>query len=457
MKKTAVIILAAGKGTRMNSERAKVLHEIAGNPMLSYVLDVSRKLGAKKIAVIAGHQADRVREAFHGKGIVFVEQPEQLGTGHAVMQAENALSRFKGHILILSGDAPLITSETLKALTGVHETTGAALTILTAEHEDPSGYGRVIRDGKGIIKRIAEEKDASEGEKSVREVNTGIYCVSPDFLFSALKMIKPQNRQKEYYLTDIVRIAVKGNKKVASFKAADFRETMGINSRIELAEAGRILRLRVTKELMLKGVTIIDPSCTYISPSVRIAPDAVIYPGSTISGETSIGRGTIIGPGCMITDARVGEGAGIKAYSIIDNCEIKDHACVGPMAHIRPNSAIEKGARVGNFVEVKKSTLGEGSKANHLSYIGDATIGEGVNIGAGTITCNYDGVRKHRTIIEDNVFVGSDTQIIAPVKIGKDSLIGAGTTVTKNVPKGSLVLSRVKQVTKKRKGTGGRQ
>ncbi|MBI4745566.1 MAG: bifunctional UDP-N-acetylglucosamine diphosphorylase/glucosamine-1-phosphate N-acetyltransferase GlmU [Deltaproteobacteria bacterium] len=448
MNKTAVVVLAAGKGARMKSEKAKVLHEIGGKPLLSYVIKASKELGTDKTIVVVGHQSETVKEAFPGKDVVFVEQKEQLGTGHAVMQAENALRGFKGNILILSGDVPLITADTLKGLMGLHVKSRATITVLTAEPEKPYGYGRIIKDAKGDIKKIVEEKDATAAEKKVREINAGIYCVASEFLFKAMRGIKPKNAQKEYYLTDIVGMAVKEKKKAATHKTADFKEVMGINSRLELAEAELIQRTRILNEMMKNGVTIIDPACTYIAQSVKISADTIVFPGSMISGETVIGKGTVIGPGCIISDAKIGDGVNIKAYSVIDKSEIEDGAFIGPMAHVRPESVIKKGAHIGNFVEVKKSKIGEGSKANHLSYIGDATIGKGVNIGAGTITCNYDGVKKHRTVIEDNVFVGSDTQLVAPVRIGEGSLIGAGTTVTEDVPEGSLVLSRVRQLTK---------
>ena len=432
----------------MKSEKAKVLHEIGGKPILYYVLDASRRLEADKTIVVVGHQSDTVKEVFSGKGLVFVEQKEQLGTGHAVMQAEKALKGFKGNILILSGDVPLITLETLKGLMDHHSKEKATLTVLTAEPENPYGYGRIIKDAGGNIKKIVEEKDASAVERKVREINTGIYCVASEFMFKALKGIKPKNAQKEYYLTDIVRIAVKNKKKAATYKTADFKEAMGINSRLELAEAELIQRTRTLGELMKNGVTIIDPACTYISPSVRISADTIVFPGSMISGQTAIGKGTIIGPGCVISDAKIGDDVNIKAYSVIDKSEIEDGAFIGPMAHVRPESVIKKGAHIGNFVEVKKSKIGIGSKANHLSYIGDATIGKGVNIGAGDHNMQLRRRKKHQTMIEDNVFVGSDTQLVAPVRIGKGSLIGAGTTVTEDVPEGSLVLSRVRQLTK---------
>lgn len=449
MNKTAVIILAAGKGTRMKSEKAKVLHEVGGRPMLSYAIERAKEAGAARTVVIIGHQAEKVREAIPDEGVVFVEQKEQLGTGHAVMQAEKALKGFKGDILILSGDVPLITADTIRGLMGSHLEGKATLTVLTAEPDDPYGYGRIITDNKGRIKKIVEEKDATSKERSVREINTGIYCVGSDFLFKALKKVEPKNVQKEYYLTDIVGIAVSEKKTVSTFKAREFKEVMGINSRIELAEAECIMRTKTLEHLMANGVTIINPSNTYISSSVRIDPDTVVYPGAFISGNTVIGRGCSIGPGSIISDTIVGNDVKIKAYSVIEESEVREGAVIGPVAHIRPQTVIEKGAHIGNFVEVKKSTIGEGSKANHLSYIGDATIGKGVNIGAGTITCNYDGFRKYQTIIEDNVFVGSDTQLIAPVRIGKGSLIGAGTTVTEDVPEDSLVTSRVRQETRK--------
>lgn len=449
MGRIAVIILAAGKGTRMKSEKAKVLHEVGGKPMLSYVLDRAGEIGSKKTVVVIGHQADKVREAFLDKDIFFVEQKEQLGTGHAVMQAEKALSRFKGDILILSGDVPLITSAILRGLMDAHKKREAILTVLTAEPEDPYGYGRIIKDSKGKINKIVEEKDATAKERKVKEVNTGIYCVDSAFLLKALKKIEPKNVQKEYYLTDIVGIAVKEKKAVAANKASDFKEVMGINSRIELAEAECIIRIKTLENLMTNGVTIIAPSSTYISPSVNIGTDSIVYPGAMISGNTVIGKGCSIGPGAIISNTKIGNGVKVKAYCVMEESEIKDEAIIGPLAHLRPQTVIEKGAHIGNFVEIKKSTIGEGSKANHLTYIGDATIGKGVNIGAGTITCNYDGFKKYQTIIEDNVFIGSDTQLIAPVKVGKGSLIGAGTTVTEDVPADSMVLSRVKQDTKK--------
>ena len=449
MNKTAVIILAAGKGTRMKSEKAKVLHEVGGRPMLSYAIERAKEAGAAKTVVIIGHQAEKVREAIPDKGIVFVEQSVQLGTGHAVMQAEKALKRFKGDVLILSGDVPLITADTIKGLMSSHSKGKATLTVLTAEPDDPYGYGRIITDNKGRIKKIVEEKDATSKERSVREINTGIYCVGSEFLFKALKKVEPKNVQKEYYLTDIVGIAVNEKKTVSTFKAREFREAMGINSRIDLAEVECIIRTKTLGHLMANGVTIIDPSNTYISSSVRIDPDTVVYPGAFISGDTVIGTGCSIGPGSIISDTILGNDVKINAYSVIEKSEVKEGAVIGPVAHIRPQTVIEKGAHIGNFVEVKKSTIGAGSKANHLTYIGDATIGKGVNIGAGTITCNYDGFSKYQTVIEDNVFVGSDTQLIAPVRIGKGSLIGAGTTVTEDVPEDSLVLSRVKQITKK--------
>lgn len=450
MSRIALIILAAGKGTRMRSEKAKVLHEIGGRPMLSYVLDRAREIGSKKTVVVIGCQADMVKDAFPESGVTFVEQREQLGTGHAVMQTEKAISRFNGDVLILSGDVPLIMSETLKGLMDAHKKSKAILTVLTAEPEDPYGYGRIIKDSKGNIKEIVEEKDASSAkEKKVKEINTGIYCVASDFLFKALKRIEPKNVQKEYYLTDIVGIAVKDRKKVATYKVSDPREVMGINSRVELAEAECIIRIKTLENLMANGVTVVDPSNTYISRSVKIGRDTVVYPGAIIDGDTYIGTGCSIGHGSIISSAKIGNGVKVKAYCVIEDCEIKDDAIIGPLAHLRPQTVIGKGAHIGNFVEIKKSAIGEGSKANHLTYIGDATIGNGVNIGAGTITCNYDGFRKYQTVIEDNVFVGSDSQLIAPLRVGKGSLIGAGTTVTEDVPADSLVTSRVRQETKK--------
>jgi len=450
MKRLAVIILAAGKGKRMKSQRVKILHLLSGSPMLSYTLDLARGLKAKRIVVVIGHQSEEVENTFHEEGIDFCLQGKQLGTGDAVKCTQSVLKNFSGTVLILCGDAPLIKPETIKRLIQLHDSSRSKVSLLTTRMRNPAGYGRVVRDKKGRVSRIVEEKDAKEAEKRISEINTGIYCMEADFLFKTLPKIKRENVQGEYYLTDVVSMAVKERKKVSALVVDDPDEVMGINDRIDLAKADLIMRQRINNELMKEGVTIIDPTVTYIDREVKIGRDTVIYPNCIIKGSTVIGEGCLIESGSTIVDSEIGNGVVVRSCSVITESRVKDRVQVGPFAHLRPETQLEEGVKIGNFVEVKKSTIGKGSKASHLSYIGDTTMGKGVNVGAGTITCNYDGKRKHPTYIGDRVFIGSDTQFIAPVKIGKDSIIGAGSTITRNVPPESLAVSRVKQINYKR-------
>lgn len=444
----STIILAAGKGTRMKSELPKVLHPVCGKPMISYPLAEAKKAGAGKIVGVIGHGAEAVRSSLDDEGIDFVVQEEQLGTGHAVMVCETALEDKDIPVVILCGDAPLIRSSTIAGLVKSHRENKNSVTVLTAEMEEPGGYGRIIKDGSEIAK-IVEEKDASEAERAIREVNSGVYCVEGSFLFEALKKVGSNNAQGEYYLTDIIGIGRDLGLKVGWSKLNDGDEIMGINSRKELAEANRLMRKRILGSLMEGGVSIIDPDNTYIDDGIEIGADSIIHPQVSLTGRTLIGNGCIIEAGTQIRDSSLNDGAHIKPYCVITESMIEERATVGPFAHIRPSSHIKQKAKVGNFVEIKKSVINEGSKVNHLSYIGDSDIGRDVNIGAGTITCNYDGYNKFKTKIEDGAFIGSGTNLVAPVTIGKGAIIGAGSTITKTVLQDSLALTRADQRTVK--------
>ncbi|HLB94656.1 MAG TPA: bifunctional UDP-N-acetylglucosamine diphosphorylase/glucosamine-1-phosphate N-acetyltransferase GlmU [Nitrospiria bacterium] len=449
MKSLTAIILAAGLGRRMKSKQAKVLHPLAGRPMVTYPVERAQGLGIDKIVVVVGHQAERVKEVLAPLGVEVVHQAQPRGTGDAVLQTREALTRIHGPILILNGDAPLITEQTLKRLIKTRETEKATLTLLTAVLSEPEGYGRVIRDRSGQIRKVMEEKDATPSEQAIREINTGFYIVDRAFLFDALESLKTDNSQREYYLTDIVAAAAKQHVRLAAVRLdEDVEEVMGVNTRMDLALAEKIMRRRIVSEHLQNGVTLIDPDTTWIDAGVRIGRDTVIHPNVQIEGKSRIGEDCVIRSHTRLTDCHLGSGVVIKDSCVLTESILEDGASVGPFAHLRPGTALRKGARIGNFVEAKKTELGEGSKANHLTYLGDATIGKGVNIGAGTITCNYDGVKKHETIIEDGVFVGSDTQLVAPVKIGRGAVIGAGSTITKDVPPDALAVARVRQVNK---------
>jgi bifunctional UDP-N-acetylglucosamine pyrophosphorylase/glucosamine-1-phosphate N-acetyltransferase len=446
LNETATIILAAGKGKRMKSELIKVLHPLMGIPMLSYPIEVAKKLDSKRIILVVGHQGELIEERFKDKGLVFIEQKEQLGTGHAVMCTKDAMKDFKGDVLILCGDVPLVKENTITELIEVHRRGSSKVTVLTTKIETPEGYGRIIRKENGEILSIVEEKDASDEQRRVKEVNTGIYCTEAEYLFEALEKVGRNNKNSEYYLTDII-----DEENALGFLAENAFEVMGINNRLEMAKANEIIRREIIEEIMIEGVSVIDPLSTYIERGVRIGKDTTIFPNCYIRGASVIGRDCIIEPGSVITDSEIGDKVNIKSYCVISNSKIANEVSIGPFAHLRPDSVLEDKVKVGNFVELKKTRLGEGSKASHLSYLGDAELGRGVNVGAGTITCNYDGRKKHKTTIEDRVFIGSDTQFVAPVRIGEGAYIGAGSTITENVPAGNLALSRTKQVNKDRK------
>jgi bifunctional UDP-N-acetylglucosamine pyrophosphorylase / glucosamine-1-phosphate N-acetyltransferase len=446
MKNIAAVILAAGKGTRMKSGLVKVLHPAAGKPMIDWVVDAARSAGAAPIVLVVGHQADAVSNNFNNcRDIVSAMQEEQLGTGHAVACAGSALKDFSGTVLILCGDTPLLRPETLTSLIVFHQEQKSAVTVLTALMDNPFGYGRVIRDDNGRIQKIVEQKDATQEEQAVCEINSGIYCMESDFLFKNIGSISSDNAQGEFYLTDLVSMATAQGATCLARLTKDSGEIMGVNDRVQLAEAGRILRERINLEHMLSGVSIIDPVSTYIDHGVTIAQDTTIHPNCRISTGTVIGSNCIIESGTSIKKSIIGAGCHIKPNSMLDNAELRDEVTVGPMAHLRPGTLLHSHVKIGNFVETKKTVMGEGSKASHLSYLGDATIGQEVNIGCGTITCNYDGVNKFQTIINDRAFIGSDVQLIAPVTVGANALVAAGTTVIAEVPADALAIGRVRQ------------
>lgn len=436
----------------MKSSLCKVLHPVAGLPMLSYVLEAARAAAVRTTVVVVGHQAEQVKKAFPDPEIEFVIQEPQLGTGHAVMSAASALEGFDGDALILCGDTPLIRAQTLKDFMDFHQARSGRLTVASTFPDNPFGYGRIIRDSDGRVERIVEQRDATPGELAVGEVNTGIYAVDRELLFSLLAKIGSANAQNEYYLTDIVTEANRDNIPVEGWVIEDAREVIGVNDRVQLAEVSRIVWDMRRTELMLAGVTLVDPGSVFVDRGIDIGEDTVIHQSVTIAGRTAIGRECVIEQGVVIKDSTIRDRVKILQGSRIDSAVIDSGTSIGPMAHLRPDARIGKNARIGNFVEVKKSSVGDGSKASHLTYLGDSTIGADVNIGCGTITCNYDGQAKHATVIGDRCFVGSDVQFIAPVEIGEDSLIGAGSTITQDVPPGTLAVARARQRNIRRKG-----
>ncbi len=443
-----VLILAAGLGTRMRSNLAKVLHRLDGRPLINHVCETASALSPRGVYVVVGHQGEDVRrsvlEVLEPESTFFAWQNEQLGTGHAVNSAREFLEGDDSTLLVLSGDVPMIRAETLAALVQQHRGhrgRGAACTILTVKLDDPTGYGRIVRDDSGQFDSIVEQKDATDEEKAIREINSGIYCFDTKMLFATLSQVKNHNAQGEYYLTDVPTLLRRAGEGISLFRHDDSFEIEGINNRVQLAEMERVLCRRVVRKLMLDyGVTFIDPKNSYVSQRAVVGRDTVIYPNVTIEGESSIGDGCVIRSGTRITNSKIGDGVEILDNCVITDAEVERGARIGPFAHLRPAALIGENAHVGNFVEIKKSRLGRGSKANHLTYIGDATVGENTNIGAGTITCNYDGKNKHRTEIGDNVKIGSDTMLVAPVTIGDGVVTGAGSVITKDVPPNKLVV-----------------
>ena len=445
----AIAILAAGKGTRLKSKHPKVLHEIAGKPLLGHVVAAAKQVvPATQIFAIIGHEAEQVREAMRSTGIQFVEQREQRGTGHAIMQAREALKSFED-VLVLSGDVPLIRKETIARLLEFHRSRQAAMTILTTAPDDPHGYGRVFRKlGGEEVEAIIEQKQLRPDQQGHREINSGIYAFRVKPLLAHLDEITTNNPHGEYYLTDIAAILAKAGEKVVAIKTDDAHEVLGVNTRRELAQLDAHLRSQKCEELMANGVTIFKPETCLIDSDVEIGPDTVIEPFVQLLGATKIGSDCRIRSYSVVSNSTLGNAVVVRHGSIVDQSNIADGALLGPYCHIRPLSDIGEGAHIGNFVETKKTKVGKGSKANHLTYLGDAEIGTGVNIGAGTITCNYDGVNKFGTTIGDNVFVGSDTTLVAPIEVGRGAYIGAASCITENVPEDALAVGRGRQVNK---------
>jgi len=438
-----VLVLAAGRGTRMRSAVAKVLHPVLGRPLLAWPLEVARALPATHRGVIVGFQAEAVTKALPA-GFEAILQPKLWGTGHAVRQARR-LFAGEGDTVVLSGDTPLLTAATVRRLLADHRRRRATVSFLTARQADPTGYGRVVRDESGEVRAIVEHDDADAATLRVDEVNAGVYCFENRFLDRALGRLRAANRQEEYYLTDVIAAAVRARLAVAGVLCDDAEEMLGVNDRVQLARVHAVLRTRVLERLMRAGVTVVDPPSTWVEPGVRVGADSVLLPGTTLQGATVIGAGCRIGPHTRVRDSRIAQEALVRDCCVIEEATIGPRCQVGPFAHLRPGTRLAAGARVGNFVETKKTRLGAGAKASHLSYLGDAQIGRRVNVGAGTITCNYDGYSKFKTVIGDDVFIGSDTQLVAPVRVGKGALVAAGTTVTKDVPAGALALSRAPQ------------
>jgi bifunctional UDP-N-acetylglucosamine pyrophosphorylase/glucosamine-1-phosphate N-acetyltransferase len=452
-----VVILAAGQGTRMKSALPKVLHRVCGSPMVEYVVRVARTVAPTSITIIIGHQAETVRVALRAMhDVQFVEQQPQLGTAHALMQCAPSLRGKEGTLLLLSGDVPLLRHHTLARLLDVHLKARATVSLLTAIVPHPAGYGRVVRH-RGTVARIVEERDTSPAERVITEINAGVYAFDLGPLWDALQGIAPQNAQGEFYLTDLIGIYHRRALTVEAVVVDNPEEIRGINSRIELAGVSKVVRHEKNKALMTAGVTLIDPETTYIDPEVEIGADTVIHPGVVIEGKSQIGTACEIQAYVRMADTILGDRVTVQNFCVLVGVQVAEGARVGPFAHVRQQSRVGPGARVGNFVELKETTLGQGSKAMHLSYLGDATIGSQVNVGAGTITCNYDGERKHPTVIEDGAFIGSDSQLIAPVTIGKGAYVAAGSSVTTDVPPGALGIARGRQANvegwaEKRKG-----
>ena len=453
----AIVVLAAGLGTRMKSGRAKVLHELGGLPLITYVCRAAQSLNPEKIYVVVGHQASEVERAVHnelGNKAAFVTQAEQHGTGDAVRAAKAQLEGSDSLVLVLSGDVPLIRAATLKNFVDQHRASEAACSILSVRLESPAGYGRIVRDENERFLRIVEQRDVSAEEQKVKEINSGIYCFDARKLFAALKRVEPANQQGEYYLTDVPQILLSGGEKVNVYLHGDAREVSGINTRAELAEFENLMRRGTIRKLMVEaGVTFLDPLHAYVSAEAEVGRDCIIYPGVSIEGKSVLGEGCEIRSGTRITNSRLGDNVVVKDHCVVIDSEIESNCAVGPFAHLRMDTVLEEGSVVGNFVEIKKSRLGRRSKAMHLTYLGDATIGANTNIGAGTVTCNYDGKDKHQTIIEDDVRIGSDTMLVAPVRVGRGSVTAAGSVVTEDVPPDTLVAGVPAVVKKKLKNS----
>jgi bifunctional UDP-N-acetylglucosamine pyrophosphorylase/glucosamine-1-phosphate N-acetyltransferase len=446
----AVAIMAAGKGTRLKSQLPKVLHEVGGRPLLEHAIAAAKRVvPAKDVYAIIGHEAERVREALEGTGVQFVLQAEQRGTGHALMVAQEALASYD-HVIVLSGDAPLITPETIGRLRNFHLEEQAAMTLLSADLENPTGYGRVVRKNarSSEVQTIVEEKSASAKQRKIREINSGFYVFAVKTLYANIGNLSTANAHGEFYLTDMAAVLRRANQRVVAWKTANAREVLGANTRAEIAHIDEQMRLSKCRKLMEDGVTIFYPSTCVIDADVQVAPDTVIEPFVQLLGNTRIGTACRVRSYSVIRDSEIGDGVTIRPGCVLEEALVAAGAIIGPYSHLRTGSEIGEGAHVGNFVETKKIKLGKGSKANHLTYLGDAEIGAGVNIGAGTITCNYDGVHKHKTVIEDQVFIGSDSTLVAPVRVGKGSYVAAASCITEDIPQDALAIGRSRQIVK---------
>ncbi|MCI3923272.1 bifunctional UDP-N-acetylglucosamine diphosphorylase/glucosamine-1-phosphate N-acetyltransferase GlmU [Paenibacillus sp. TRM 82003] len=447
MKNVMGVVLAAGMGKRMKSKLHKVLHPVGGTPMVEHVLGALDGAGVGRKIVVIGHGADAVRAAL-GDRVEYALQAEQLGTGHAVRMAEPLIGTEEGWTVVCYGDTPLLTADSIQGMLELHASSGAACTMLTAMFDDPTGLGRIIRGADGTIERIVEEKDANEEERAVKEINVGAYCFDNKKLFAALAKVTNENAQGEYYLPDAVTLLKAAGEIVEGFVTKDASEAFGVNDRVALAEAERLMRARIARKHLVGGVTIIDPANTYIDASVTIGSDTVLYPGTVLRGSTAIGSDCIIGPNSDIVDSVVADGAEVK-HSTLEKAVVGENTTVGPFANLRPGSRIGSDCKIGDFVEVKSSTIGDGSKVSHLAYVGDAKVGKDVNIGCGVITVNYDGYSKFETVIEDEAFVGSNVNLVAPIRIGKGAFVVAGSTVTQDVGDDDLAIARERQTTKK--------
>lgn len=445
MKRMAVV-LAAGQGKRMKSKLYKVLHPVCGKPMVGHVLDTVKATGCERTVVVVGHGAEKVK-AYVGGNAEYVLQDIQLGTGHAVKQAKDLLGGEEGTTIVICGDTPLVMTETLEGLMALHEAQKAAATVLTAVMEQPAGYGRIIRGEDGGVQRIVEQKDCTESEAAVSEINTGTYCFDNVKLFAALEKVTNTNNQQEYYLTDVIGILRAQGDIVLGYQAHDAAESIGVNDRLALSEAEGYMRERINRGHMLNGVTLIEPASTYIGADVVIGADTVLYPGTVLKGKTVIGEDCVIGPASEIEDCVIRDGAVVK-HSVLSQAEVGARASVGPFAYLRPGAVLGEEVKIGDFVEIKNATIGDGSKVSHLSYVGDAEVGKNVNIGCGAITVNYDGYNKSRTEIGDDAFIGSNVNLVAPVTVGKGAFVVAGSTITRSVPENDLAIARVRQENK---------
>ncbi|MEJ6348053.1 bifunctional UDP-N-acetylglucosamine diphosphorylase/glucosamine-1-phosphate N-acetyltransferase GlmU [Holzapfeliella sp. He02] len=446
MDQKNIIILAAGQGTRMKSKRYKVLHEILGRSMVDHVLTQVEKLNPQNIVTVVGHGADEVKKAL-GDRTQYVLQAEQLGTGHAVMQAAELLKDKTGSTIVANGDTPLLTAETFEKLFESHQQLQAKATVLTAKAPNPSGYGRVIRNEDNEVVKIVEQKDASEAEKRIDEINTGVYCFDNQALFEALSKVTNDNAQNEYYITDVIEILKSQGEVISAYQMPDFDESMGVNDRLALSQATKVMRNRINKKHLLNGVTIVDPENTYIDVDVEIGADTVIEPGVYLQGQTTIGESCVITTGSKIVDSQLADNVTIHS-STIEESVMESHTDAGPYAHLRPQSHIKEYAHIGNFVEIKKAVIGEHTKVGHLTYVGDATLADHINIGCGVVFVNYDGVQKFHTTVGSHSFIGSSSNIVAPVDIADHAFVAAGSTITKDVPKHAMGIARQKQTNK---------